>query len=58
MPTLYIIGNGFDIAPHLKTSYWNFREYLMKYSDGFLTDLENMYGLSPYSGEDALLDYL
>lgn len=29
MKTLYIIGNGFDIAHGLDTSYWNFREYLL-----------------------------
>ena len=31
MPELYIIGNGFDKGHGLKTSYWNFREYLEKY---------------------------
>ena len=28
MKILYVIGNGFDIAHGLDTSYWNFREYL------------------------------
>ncbi len=30
MKTLYIIGNGFDIAHNLETGYDNFREYLYK----------------------------
>jgi hypothetical protein len=58
MPTLYIIGNGFDLEHNLKTSYWDFRNYLMKYADGFLTELENMYSLSPNSRESALYQYL
>lgn len=29
---LYIIGNGFDIASKLNTSYWDFREYLLSKS--------------------------
>ena len=28
MSELHIIGNGFDKGHGLKTSYWNFREYL------------------------------
>jgi len=58
MPTLYIIGNGFDLGHNLKSSYWHFRNYLLKYADGFLTELENMYGLSPNSSADALVEYL
>ena len=26
---LYIIGNGFDLAHGIKSSYWNFREWLV-----------------------------
>lgn len=26
--TLFIIGNGFDLAHGIKSSYWNFREWL------------------------------
>lgn len=45
MATLYIIGNGFDRGHELKTSYWNFREYLEKYAEDFLVQLERMYGI-------------
>lgn len=27
---LYIIGNGFDLAHSIKSSYWNFREWLVR----------------------------
>ncbi|KAI4447639.1 hypothetical protein C823_002158 [Eubacterium plexicaudatum ASF492] len=40
MPELYIIGNGFDKGHGLKTSYWNFREYLEKYEEDFLVQME------------------
>ncbi len=43
MPELYIIGNGFDKEHGLKTSYWNFREYLEKYEEDFLFQMERMY---------------
>lgn len=26
--TLYILGNGFDLAHELPTAYWDFRTYL------------------------------
>lgn len=29
MPSLFIIGNGFDRAHGLKTSYWDFKEWLL-----------------------------
>lgn len=28
MPTLHIIGNGFDLAHHLPTSYWDYHQFL------------------------------
>lgn len=31
MKNLVIVGNGFDLAHGLKTSYWNFIEYLFNY---------------------------
>ena len=30
MSTLFVIGNGFDRAHGLKTSYWDFRKYKFK----------------------------
>ncbi len=47
MSTLYIIGNGFDRAHNLNTSYWHFRSYLEKHAEDFLADLERMYGFQP-----------
>lgn len=52
MPTLFIIGNGFDRAHGLKTSYWNFRRYLEKYAEDFLVQLENMYNIAPFEKLD------
>lgn len=45
MKTLYIIGNGFDIAHGLDTSYWNFREYLDDIYPEFLQEFEWMYNI-------------
>lgn len=44
MSALYVIGNGFDSAHNLKTSYWFFREYLKKYAENFYIRLEENYG--------------
>lgn len=52
MNTLYIIGNGFDRAHGLKTSYWDFRNYLEKYAIEFLVELENMYSIAPFERLD------
>ncbi|EKF52505.1 AbiH family protein [Lactococcus garvieae] len=30
---LYVLGNGFDLAHELKTSYYDFRQYLIDHSD-------------------------
>lgn len=48
MSTLYIMGNGFDIAHGLKTSYWYFMEYLEKYAEDFYTEFVSLYGYPPY----------
>lgn len=48
----YIIGNGFDIAHNLKTSYSCFREYLKKYHEEFLVELEKLYGFYPIDEDD------
>ena len=47
MATLYIIGNGFDIAHGLDTSYWNFRSYLEMRDYEFLLSFEKMYDIEP-----------
>lgn len=52
MPELYIIGNGFDKEHGLKTSYWNFREYLEKYEEDFLVQMERMYDFAPFERKD------
>ncbi len=52
MKRLYVIGNGFDIAHGLKTSYWDFRRYLERYAEVFLTIFERTYGFYPYDPED------
>lgn len=46
MKTLYIIGNGFDIAHGLDTSYWNFRTYLENVDYEFLLAFEKLYNIA------------
>lgn len=50
--TLYVIGNGFDLAHGLKTSYWNFRNYLRKYAEEFYVKLESHYGYEQLDLDD------
>ncbi len=52
MNRLFIIGNGFDRAHKLKSSYWYFREYLRKYAENFLCEFEKMYGYYPIDEDD------
>ena len=52
MSELHIIGNGFDKGHRLKTSYWNFREYLEKYEEDFLFQMEKMYNFAPFERKD------
>lgn len=47
MRRLYIIGNGFDMAHGLQTSYWNFREFLQQKYHDFLYRFEKVYGFEP-----------
>ncbi|MBN1041473.1 hypothetical protein DVW07_05270 [Clostridium botulinum] len=42
---LFVIGNGFDIAHGLETSYGSFRDYLDEEDWEFLSKLEEMYGI-------------
>ena len=52
MRTLYIVGNGFDMAHGLDTRYWKFREYLEdKYPD-FLYQFENLYNIQAIDDSD------
>ena len=45
MNSLYIIGNGFDLAHGLDTSYWHFRMFLENKDYEFLTMLEKLYNI-------------
>lgn len=44
---LYIIGNGFDVAHGLNTSYWKFREFLENEAPYFLNAFEALYNIHP-----------
>ena len=52
---LYVIGNGFDLAHGLKTSYWDFRTYLKKYAEDLLMEFEKLYGFYPFHPHDGHL---
>lgn len=45
--TLYIIGNGFDIAHGLNTKYWELREYIAERDHYFLSSFEELYNIHP-----------
>lgn len=45
--TLYIIGNGFDVAHGLQTNYWKMREYIDERDSGFLGNFETLYNIRP-----------
>ena len=47
MSTLYIFGNGFDIAHGINTPYSAFREFLKHNHEDFLTTFEAMYNILP-----------
>ena len=47
LQTLYIFGNGFDIAHGIKTPYAAFREFLKENHESFLTTFESMYYIQP-----------
>ncbi|MBT2755884.1 hypothetical protein J7E71_07975 [Mesobacillus foraminis] len=40
MKRLFIIGNGFDLHHGMKTSYWNFRNYISVTETGILRTME------------------
>ena len=47
MSTLYLFGNGFDIAHGIHTPYSSFRNFLEKNHESFLTMFEAMYHIQP-----------
>ena len=47
MSTLYLFGNGFDVAHGIKTPYSAFRSFLSKHHESFLTKFEAMYHIQP-----------
>lgn len=47
MNTLYIIGNGFDIAHGLDTHYWKLREFIEEKDPDFLRQFEELYNIQP-----------
>ena len=47
MSTLYLFGNGFDIAHGIQTPYSAFRSFLKKEHELFLTRFEAMYHIQP-----------
>ena len=47
MSTLYLFGNGFDIAHGVKTPYSAFRDYLEEHHETFLRRFEEMYHILP-----------
>ena len=52
MKTLYIIGNGFDIAHGIHTPYAAFRDFLEKNYPNFLSDFEFIYDIVPLDSSD------
>lgn len=47
MRTLYLFGNGFDLAHGIKTPYSAFREFLKEKHELFLVEFEKMYNIQP-----------
>lgn len=51
--SLYIVGNGFDRAHGLKTSYWDFRTFLEENHFDFLWRFEKLYNLRYLDVDDS-----
>ena len=47
MKTLYLFGNGFDLAHGIDTAYSSFRVFLSKNHEDFLMRFEKMYNIEP-----------
>lgn len=56
--TLYILGNGFDLAHGLPTAYWDFRMFLKSAHAEFLEEFEEHYDIYPLMTEDEKKKYL
>lgn len=56
--TLYILGNGFDLAHKLPTAYWDFRTYLKSAHPEFLEAFEEHYDIYPSMSDEAKKEYL
>lgn len=51
MATLHIIGNGFDLAHGLPTSYWDYHQFLLDNGEAwFVNMMENYFGNMPSLG--------
>ena len=50
---LFIIGNGFDRAHDLPTTYWDFRTYLQQMYPEFLYSFEEEYYIYPSWDDEA-----
>lgn len=55
---LFIIGNGFDLAHHLPTRFFDFRTFLSHAQPGFLEQFEAHYNLYPESSKSAQEKFL
>lgn len=55
---LFIIGNGFDRGHDLKTSYWDFRNYLNNLYPDFLRAFESHYYICPSDNDEVLKKFL
>ena len=55
---LYILGNGFDLAHGLPTTYWHFRSYLKHSHPAFLEAFEEHYDIYPSMTENEKKKYL
>lgn len=55
---LFVIGNGFDRAHGLNTSYVEFRHYLEEVDWEFLICLERIYNFVPESNRERVEEYL
>lgn len=55
---LFIIGNGFDVAHGLRTSYIDFRKFLDDTDWEYLVNLEKPYGFVPESNQEWVEKHL
>lgn len=69
IPTLYVIGNGFDLAHGIKSSYKDFKKWLLENKNNHLVDMLDVFFSHDYDvwngieqalgsyDEDSILDY-